>query len=95
MVKQPLLSRGGSSSSSSQRLHRSPAFRHRSDAIACGSPYEKAAALIDLVCSFLPCFTPPSLHYTSIPFITVVQACYYKKTEFINIDNNKGCIKKI
>lgn len=39
-------------------LERSSAFKRGPDAIVNGSPYEKAAALIDLVCSYH--FTSPS-----------------------------------
>lgn len=45
-----LLLRGEGSGRLRDRL---PAFKRRSDAIAYGSSYQKAAALVDLVCSSL------------------------------------------
>lgn len=44
-----------SSSSPRRRDDRTGVFLRRSDAIAYGSPYQKAAALVDLVC-FPPFF---------------------------------------
>lgn len=45
-----------SSSGPRRRDDRTGAFLRRSDAIAYGSPYQKAAALVDLVC-FPPFFS--------------------------------------
>lgn len=59
MVDTQLLLGGVSNSNSSygygrgrRSSDRLPAYQRRSDAIAYGSPYQKAAALVDLVCSF-------------------------------------------
>lgn len=52
-MKKPLL--GGESSGArgpAPAKDRKRVFGKRSDAIAYGSPYEKAAALVDLVCFF-------------------------------------------
>lgn len=59
-MEEALLHRHNSGSNSgSQRSHVHRGFRRRSDAIAYGSRYQKAAALVDLVFNFHPLLPPP------------------------------------
>lgn len=53
-MEESLLAGGSSSSSSSRRQIPHVRFKRRSDAIAYGSAYQRAAALVDLVRLCLP-----------------------------------------